>query len=707
MGDAAFPLEYRSVSAMSKGVYTTALSGVLLRYSSRNPQIVADRTLPETFLQGSLGFNSNVRVESSAPFVKFVFPLKRSGVYGANRVINIVVQFSKPVVVTGTPVLKLRTGKADDTTAFGYAHYTPNMTEYDVPVAIQSTDVVFAYVVQEGDNIESFHHFDADAITLPGNATILHQTVIPTVTADLALRDPTDFVPAKGQVYGQWMAKYFRKVEVLLKDLYHTNPSSLTVTVDHIGQTATLMRNNLKSHAPASDTFKLGRSYPKSRAGRHIPAMDTGIGEDFLFADSTAPNLALKAHASQSSTVSAAFKAIDDGTHPLAASDSVSETHLDRAPWWKVLLPEVTLIKTIKIFPRKPQIWVDAKLDLTIQGWDTYPRGTFTLTFSNADPSDLSAVYTTEAIAFGADAKAMQSAIEKIRALGSVSVVMNLLPICRSREVEGPSCGDNFRHGEGWVYHLTFNTVRSAQPSVALSDVLFPGQETNVTFLAVVTATADPSGSNLLVLPSNVRSYQLVSFSEVVRVGKYIPRPEVQGYGKGVTAPANSTTALGVSGVNQWLCPFWVMLFTDMPPTGLNESIAAATWFKRYETVDDVLSITLPDGHLASYLKIQREGLSVLSMAEVQIYSERMNSFKNYQGGSYVMASFMTAPYQTETLLNRAFEALPTNGRWTVKVTQDGEGDDASFGTLGEAVLITTNYAGLVDVHYQSLTGGL
>jgi hypothetical protein len=338
---------------LSNGVYTTALSGNLLRYSSRNPQIVADRTLPDIFLLGSLGYNSNVRVDSSAPFVKYVFPLKKSGVYGANRKVYIVVQFSKLIYVTGTPVLKLRTGVADD--VFGYAYYTPNMTAYDVPTPIQPTDAVFEYLIQEKDNIQSFHHFDAFALTLPENVTILHKTTEPTTPADVTLRDPTNFVPNKGKVYGQWMAKYFRKVEVLLKDLYHTNPKSLTVSVEHLGQTATLLKNNLK----APDNFKLGRSYPKSRAGRNdIPAIDTGIGEDFFFSDMNAPNLALFGAASQSSSARAAFKAIDDETHSLAASDSVSETYLEQDPWWKILLKDVTLIKTIKIFPRMPQIWV-------------------------------------------------------------------------------------------------------------------------------------------------------------------------------------------------------------------------------------------------------------------------------------------------------------------------------------------------------------
>jgi hypothetical protein len=136
-GDSATPLEY---------VSTSALSGRLLRYSSSDPTIEADLTLPASFALGRLGHCCNVQIDSSVPFIVSVVPLKRVGIYGENETICILVRCIKPVVVVvvvvGVPLLALDVGEDE-----GYARYVPasSVREYDLIVDIRDTDVLFKY----------------------------------------------------------------------------------------------------------------------------------------------------------------------------------------------------------------------------------------------------------------------------------------------------------------------------------------------------------------------------------------------------------------------------------------------------------------------------------------------------------------------------------------------------------------------------------
>jgi hypothetical protein len=50
----------------------------------------------------------------------------------------------------------------------------------------------------------------------------------------------------------------------------------------------------------------------------------------------------------------------------------------------------------------------------------------------------------------------------------------------------------------------------------------------------------------------------------------------------------------------------------------------------RFESITAVERITLPHAYPVSFLKIQREGFGILSLAEVMVYPERLNTFKAY-----------------------------------------------------------------------------
>jgi hypothetical protein len=139
------------------------------------------------------------------------------------------------------------------------------------------------------------------------------------------------------------------------------------------------------------------------------------------------------------------------------------------------------------------------------------------------------------------------------------------------------------------------------------------------------------------------------------------------------------------SGVNEWLTPFWVFLFNDNNPpptttttntstkTNLNESIAKSIWFQRFDTIhDSVLTIELVEAINVSYVKIQREDFGMLSIAEVEIFSEKFNFLsKTYSKGSPIYPSFVMNPYLPIESFNQKFENVMINGLWNVNIFQN------------------------------------
>jgi len=681
-GDSADPLEYNT---------ERALTGHLLRFSTRNPSIVANLILPAPFGLGSLGFCCNVVIESEAPFVESIMPLKRAGVYGEMEVIYIMVRFSKPVQVEGVPQLLLR---VNATTGVGVANYTATMDEYDIPIDIRSTDAIFKYVVRQADNVLSLVHTDAFALQLPDEtAAIKHLTNSPTLSADLSLRDPSDQTPIDGRVYRQWKFRYPASVEVLLRDLYHTKPDSITATVEHNGYTATLFESCCEGRV-------FGNSYPKTRSGTNatLRSVDTGVGDDFLFSDITAPNIAQLGIVSQSSTRISAKRAIDGNVDPLVGDNSVSETQDEQDAWWLLQLPTASSVRAMTLWARKPQSWVYPVVEMVVKSYDKFPEGRFRLNVSNIDDSDPTFGVLTGYIDMGASPVSMQSVIEATPGLGNVLVTRKQLPPC---ENNGQGCGVGFDSGYGFAYRLNFLSLRASTPTVYIVDVEFPG-EAEAAQLAAIGVDV------------NTRPFQLSAEADLIREGTFIEVPEEPEYGKGVTPPpldANEDTSNTGAEFNTWLTPFWLFVFSDAtaPPAGLNDSISASIWHQRYENMGDLLNVNLPEAMSATYIKVQREGTGSLSLAEFEVYEERINSMRDYIRGTPIQPSPLTSPYQPIEPFKHTFSNTEIDGRWLVQLTQNtdlGRHQRGWFGALGsisEAVLIVTDLAGVVHSYYQDL----
>lgn len=146
-GDDNPDLDYTSTGALT-------LAGGAIRDSARN---AAQLTLPSPGAAGSLSNGRSIALDTRAPTVFSLGSPTADGSYTAGEVIPITVTFSEPVLVAGTPQLKLETGRNDRIATYLSGSGTSTLT--------------FRYVVQPDDISPDLDHHGTDALTLPG-ATI-------------------------------------------------------------------------------------------------------------------------------------------------------------------------------------------------------------------------------------------------------------------------------------------------------------------------------------------------------------------------------------------------------------------------------------------------------------------------------------------------------------------------------------------------------
>ena len=673
-GDYAFPLDY-------SGSY--ALSGLLLRYSDGSASgeaLAADLSLPSPQTQGSLSYASPLTVDTARPFVTALFPLKKGGVYGQNELLVVVVRFSKPVTVAGAPTLLLRTGAS----SHGEATHLPSFSPRDLAADLSDSDVLFAYRVRLADNIASLCHYSADALRA-NNGSIKHKAANSSlaVHADLSLREPGDHVPIDNFVYRQWKSSYAQKVEVLLRGLYHGRASSLSAHVEHAGRRAQLF-----SGAAGKRTF--GHKFSTAAGDRFAAGLknaDTAVGYNYFFSDTMLRNIALGAAATQSSTSQAASLAVDGNTDPLATRLSVSETQTEEDPWWQVQLPAGSSVRSVRVYPRKPQVFTPAVLTLTVRALDSHPRGGFSLQLCAFDISRYDYCANTGRVEMGADAVALKRALSTVEGIGEVAIERVALQPCDLLVDGTGGCGDGTELGYGYQYHVEFLGSQSARPTATFMNVSFRGS-----FLS--------QGVNNTY--GNFEYQQLSLRSSVRRMGFSAEAPEVETYAPGVTPPDGAVTV--ASGYNAWLTPFWIMLFAadSPPPAALAAGLQQAYFKRKVESISDSLHVALPEATFAGFLKIQRVGSGSLSLAEVEVFEERVYTLGVYDGPAPVQPSPVTQPYQPEMPLQHRFLHAPVTGNWYLELSQDGSAPDTS-GSLSDYVILVTDLAGVLHTHYQDL----
>lgn len=659
-GFSALPVEYAGVGA---------LSGDIRRYATPNPMILANLELPQPFSNGSLSYCCNVLIaEQSIPFIRYLMPLKPPGVYGLNTTIIILMRFSMSVQVIGTPLLELQTG----TNTSSFAKYLPNSysIHHNLPIDILDSDVLFEYIVQLEDNIKSLHHTNKNSVILSSSTRIVYRNVNGLMLdVDCSLREPNDFTPISDRVDRQWLYRFPANVELILKDLYHSEPKSISIFLQHQSSSASVIQQN----SLIDKTF--GHMYPQSQLSNNetILDKDTGIGYTYYFADMFSINNALKGLATQSSTTASAFLAIDDNVDPLFHDGSVSCTDSGNQSWWQLQLPDNTLIASIQIFPRKQEEWISTIISFTIKGLDRYPEGSFRLNISHFSIN--SSIYAiTSILSYDATAVDVFRAFTLIQDIGYVTVNRTQLPICGVFSNTG--CGDGVEHGYGYTWTITFQTVYSSSISLTIIDKMFTGS------------------------PMNSIEAVLVTHVDVVRKGYFI---NVVSTSEGLQP-------------NQWLTPFYIMLLntTSLPPTNLSDALDVAIWTSRFDTIGNIMQIVLPIPLVAKYIRIQREDAGILSLAEVKVFSDKISSLSSYSGGSPIPPTSLMNPFQPEEPFITTFNKYVYDGRWSIEIHQESLcqpsnnekilGYSGAFGTISEAILVITDYMGNVKFYYQDLS---
>lgn len=677
-GDVALPLEYSD---------QYALNGDIRRYSTNEATIIANLLLPPPFTLGSIGYCCNVEIDSSPPYIKSIVPLKRPDVYGENETIVIVATFNKPIVVQGVPSLLLKTGYDSSTASMGIAIYIPSFKATDLMIDLEESAVLFKYVVRSTDNVLDLTFFNSSAFFLPYGASITHRTMSPTTPADITLRDPSDFTLVRNVIDRQWLYRFPSKIEVILRDLYHSDPISLDADLLHSGKSASIF-----SECCGGKTF--GVSYPSTRLANNATKydIDTGIGYTYLFSDTLMPNIALKGYATQSSTNLDAKYALDGNIDPLQTDQSVSETLAQTNSWWQVLLPAGSKVRSINIWARKKQVWVSPVIALTVKGLDQYPTGSYRLQVSNIDKFNSNYTATTGIITIGATDGEVKLMIESLKGIGKVQVSRITLEKCGVLYPGGCGSGGTEK-GYGYSYIITFSSVQVAEPRISIIDVEYSG---------------GPVKNGGINETMNKRYFVKLDYSvNLIMQGQNQEVSMTPTYAKGVISNDTST-----AGTNEWLTPFYVMVFGVgiIPPTDLQSAVIESLWYTYVETIHDFKQIVIPKTLNASYVRIQRNGYGILSIAEVEIYENKLNTLTDYKLGSPIKPTPLTKPFQPQTSFFNSFGNLKFDGKWVVQISQQEiqptstrDGYSFSEGTISDVVLVITDLAGIVHAYYQDI----
>lgn len=156
------------------------------------------------------------------------------------------------------------------------------------------------------------------------------------------------------------------------------------------------------------------------------------------------------------------------------------------------------------------------------------------------------------------------------------------------------------------------------------------------------------------------------------------------------------------------------MLFNDtkvQPPSDLEASRNTSIWIQYFNSSQDLEQIVFPQAIAVGFLKVQLDIFGSLSLAEVEIYSSKMNSLRYYDRGSPVVSSTITKPYQADQPLDSTFKYVDFTGLWHLQIQQKSDtssldvpgGWEGAYGTISDFVIIITDLSGTVFTFYQDL----
>jgi hypothetical protein len=653
--------------------------------------------------QGSLGFHSDVVVDTSAPKVVGLSSSKHSGIYVAGQVIEVQVKFNKPVRVMGTPRLRLTsntTGARESelkngtnssalTAGHAYAFFNQSWSE--------GTVVTFVYTVRPEDHTADLTHASANALELSGG-WIRREADHPTTDAVLVLPQPHGALHyyEKGRFRKQPSTRLggqlavVEKVEVTLRKLYHEHAEDLSIELLHAGRSATIFNGSAGA-----------RTLGVPRA--HLPLSEgttTGDGFDYHFVDIAGANLARAGTATQSSTAfgGGAERAHDGSTDGRFSQGSVTHsgwqrhTALDKdgypydadaeqggsmgelEPWWqlKLAVDDTTPIGTVKVWNRAqeqhfPEIQTIQTTTMTyvndsmngyaaglaglmigscasVVGGGSYAGG-----LRNNDP--LTALEKTQGFADGSDTQPANTTdcgddtfVLTVPWGGLAGVPMNTAKIHYSAVA---MIKDELPHGTttvaGQRHGESMQAKLQALPHVGFVDVTRSPPDARGGYIWHVTFSAAPGDhAPMAVAENNIAVPGARVIVTTVQDGN---DNKFYNYAHSI----DTLTRLAPPDCRELgsaCSASWVMVLPDNFTAVANaDSLAVAQkhaiWKARIVTDEREQSWTLPPGAGAGarFVRVQREGRGYLSLAEVQVYERRNRPLSLYTGGSPVAAA--------------------------------------------------------------------
>src|SRR6184192_3323479 len=184
-GDTAADLDYSATTAL-------ALNGGTIQDAATNN---ATLTLATPGAANSLGANKNIVIDTTAPTVSSVTSTLANGSYTVGQVVPITINFSEPVVVTGTPTLTLNTTPTARTASYSSGSGTTALVfNYTVAATDTSADLDYAATTSlalAGGTIQDAATNNATltlatpgaANSLGANKSIVIDTTAPTVSS--------------------------------------------------------------------------------------------------------------------------------------------------------------------------------------------------------------------------------------------------------------------------------------------------------------------------------------------------------------------------------------------------------------------------------------------------------------------------------------------------------------------------------------------
>jgi hypothetical protein len=178
------------------------MSGGIFKANSKR-SITALPYLPFPGAARSLSSESSIAVDTSQPVITKVYSEQPPGVYSAGQEIKIRVRFSKSVVVSGCPRLRLRTNLLEQ------------FAEYSLDTDVPTNELRFVYTIPFGVDVYALDYRDTTSLVIRAcsdatdvaNVWIRRNATIPLLNADTTLppvgQKPTVISPTSITAGGQ------------------------------------------------------------------------------------------------------------------------------------------------------------------------------------------------------------------------------------------------------------------------------------------------------------------------------------------------------------------------------------------------------------------------------------------------------------------------------------------------------------------------